>query len=642
MVRTDRLDLILDGRFVLTDKNGGLRTESNPLPVEASARLVFPGFRDPYHLDGNLRCDAPTGSRNSQHMLFAFAASDPRIRLAAADVRSAFLKGDYLGPERVLYGRAPNPNRGPSIPGVGSRLIQLRKGVFGLADAPRGWFKRLSRCFAERGWETSTTDQATWLKFEGTGENRKLVGMVVGHVDDLLFAGFPEQFATLESIGEELGFSSLKVDYFTWCGKRIRRADDGTIRISMAEYHENLNPTEIASDYLQDPNTPLRPRDHSVFRGICGSLMWIVAQLRPDLAFDTSVLQGQQAAPTGQSLIDANKLILHAKASKEFEQIFRPIDWSSSGIVVVSDAALGNVDESGNSKAKTKPHSQSGYLVFLADSEVLAGRTGVMNLLDWRSHRLPRVGRSSYAVETMGLEEGVDAAILIRGMFAELRGHDLRDKAVRDRSIDTVTCIAVVDAVDTHDKVSKDTASHGQQRSLAFTVAWLRQMLRRPNMFIRWTATENMLSDALTKAMDSSQLVNMLMRGTWSISFNADFVRSKKGSQPLDACTKFAASDLPGSACPPADSALLNRVSHLPGWQLESRPTLIAFFAKSFRGWRPRVDEKKYPLRSTFVSVDGADGAQWRCLERRQPSTVNGQEGFGSVAHKSVTFFDPV
>ena len=65
LVCTDRLDLILDGRFVLTDRNDGLRTESNPLPVEASARLVFPGFHDPYHLDGNLRCDAPTGSRNS-------------------------------------------------------------------------------------------------------------------------------------------------------------------------------------------------------------------------------------------------------------------------------------------------------------------------------------------------------------------------------------------------------------------------------------------------------------------------------------------------------------------------------------------------------------------------------------------------
>ena len=254
--------------------------------------------------------------------------------------------------------------------------------------------------------------------------------------------------------------------------------------------------------------------------------MWIVAQLRPDLAFETSVFQEQQAAPTGQSLTDANKLILHAKSSKEFEQIFRPIDWSTSGIVVVSDAALGNVDESGSTKAKMKLLSQSGYLVFPADSEVLAGRTGAMNLLDWRSRRLPRVGRSSYAVETMGFEEGVDAAILIREMLAELRGHNLRDKTVHGRSIDTVTCIAVVGAVDTHDKVSKDTASHGQQRSLAFTVAWRRQMLRRPNMFIRWTATEKMLSDASVKSMDNSQLVNMLKCGTWSITSNADFVWS--------------------------------------------------------------------------------------------------------------------
>ena len=87
---------------------------------------------------------------------------------------------------------------------------------------------------------------------------------------------------------------------------------------------------------------------------------------------------------------------------------------------------------------------------------------------------------------------------------------------------------------------------------------------------------------------------------------------------------------------------LFRSVSHLPGWQLESRPTLVAFFAKSFRGWRPRVDEKKYPLRSTFVLVDGTDGAQRRCLERRQTSTVNGHKGFGFVSHKSVTFFDSV
>jgi hypothetical protein len=33
-------------RFVMTDKNDGQRTEQNPLPVDPSARIVVPGFKD--------------------------------------------------------------------------------------------------------------------------------------------------------------------------------------------------------------------------------------------------------------------------------------------------------------------------------------------------------------------------------------------------------------------------------------------------------------------------------------------------------------------------------------------------------------------------------------------------------------------
>ena len=51
------LDRIPIPRFVLTDKAHGLmglRTASNPLPVEASARLVAPGLRDRANLEGEI------------------------------------------------------------------------------------------------------------------------------------------------------------------------------------------------------------------------------------------------------------------------------------------------------------------------------------------------------------------------------------------------------------------------------------------------------------------------------------------------------------------------------------------------------------------------------------------------------------
>jgi hypothetical protein len=87
----NEMDRILQFRFVLTDKNDGLRTEDNPLPIKASARIVVPGFKDYANLEGELRRDAPTGCRISQHLLFSVAAANPSWRLASGDVRAAFL-----------------------------------------------------------------------------------------------------------------------------------------------------------------------------------------------------------------------------------------------------------------------------------------------------------------------------------------------------------------------------------------------------------------------------------------------------------------------------------------------------------------------------------------------------------------------
>ena len=131
------LDSILRMRTVCTDKNDGLRTESCPLPLDASARLVVPGFKDPELMSGKLRTDAPTASRNSQFLLCLYASSNPDWIFCSGDVRAAFLKGKpYL--DRELYAVAPNGTNGPTIDDMqDGQLIKILKGVFGLADAPR-------------------------------------------------------------------------------------------------------------------------------------------------------------------------------------------------------------------------------------------------------------------------------------------------------------------------------------------------------------------------------------------------------------------------------------------------------------------------------------------------------------------------
>ena len=202
--RKGELDRVLKPRFVLTDKNASLRTPETPLPLKASARIVVPGYRDLANLQNELRRDAPTGSRLAQHVLFCIAASEPSWWLRSADVRAAFLKGDpYV--QRVLYICGSDPAKGPTIPIPNGAVAKVLKGVFGLADAPREWWLRLSRELKQEGWTISLLDGALWylwLDDECKPGSKKLAGAIVGHVDDLLFTGNDIAVRSLLKLGE--------------------------------------------------------------------------------------------------------------------------------------------------------------------------------------------------------------------------------------------------------------------------------------------------------------------------------------------------------------------------------------------------------------------------------------------------------
>ena len=114
LARKRELDRILTPRFVMTDKNDSLRTEGASLPPAPSSRLVVPGFKDRANLEGEIRRDAPTGSRLSQHLLVSLVAFHHKTwSLLSADVKAAFLKGDPFV-ARELYIGATNSPRSPS------------------------------------------------------------------------------------------------------------------------------------------------------------------------------------------------------------------------------------------------------------------------------------------------------------------------------------------------------------------------------------------------------------------------------------------------------------------------------------------------------------------------------------------------
>ncbi|OLQ07092.1 hypothetical protein AK812_SmicGene9563 [Symbiodinium microadriaticum] len=598
------LHKVLTPRFVYTDKNDGQRTQQNNLPLKASARLVVPGYKDITAY--GLRKDAPTASRTSQHLLFSVAASkfQDGWRMGTADVKSAFMKGErYMEGTRELYVKNVEV-RGdsPSLP-VGRKLSRVLKGVFGLADAPREWFLRLRKSVVRRGWRTSTMDAATFFLWSQDSTPR-LLGMLCSHVDDLLFCGGPEAWSSIRELGDELGFGSLEENAFVYCGKRVAQdLASGEVTVSMKEYHQNLKEVRLPSSRRRDPDASLTPGEHKQLRALVGSLQWLVAQVRFDAGFLLSALQAE--TPTVNTLLKINQLIKLFKETGDFELRFRPLDLRNAGILVVTDASLGNVTRTGavGSQPLERVYSQSCYCVLLAEASLMRGEKGRFTVLDHRSHRLQRVCRSTFAAELLGVEEGTDAGQYCRGHVAELQGYDLGHRGV-DCILDNIDMVIVTDAKDVYDKGNSDTPSYGSQKSLAFTVAWLRGMLGRGNTALRWTATENMFVDCGTKEMDGAHMRKILGEGEWSYRFDADLVKQTvRARAPVQRGPRVLSGQSVASSDPVL--AFLQGLSTQKGWH---RRNTTAIQASPIRDTDTTSKERRlallFMLRTHLVEID--------------------------------------
>ena len=612
-----QLNKILHPRFIYTDKNDGKRSASSPMPLLANARLVIPGYQD--ETAYNVRKDAPTSARSSQHILFTMAASY-EWTLWSADIKSAFLKGDlFEDGERELYItniRVQSEDE-PTLPFGRDSLAKVRKGVFGLADSPRRWYLRLHRSVTQLGWRRSQMDAAQWFLYD---DKNQLQGVLVSHVDDLLMAGSSYAKRTLDKLGSELGFGSLETGCFNYCGKQIKQLPDKTVEVSMQAYHENLQPVPVPVVRKKQLESPLTPTEHRQLRAVLGSLQWLVTQVRFDMNFMLSVLQGEP--PVVKTLLKANALVRLMKKDSGFKLRFPKLDLNGAGIVVVTDASLGNVSRSGGAEGTmmTKTFSQAAYLVMIGDRDLLAGREGQFTVMDARSHRLTRVRRSTYGAELLGSEEALDVGLFSRGLLAEAMGFDVLDRSESYNK--DIPLAMITDAKDVFDKSTSDTPTYGSQKSLSFTVGWLREALRKERTSVQWTATENMIIDCGTKEMATDHLRAVLSRGTWCFTYNPSFV--KQSSKKKHSGQLSQVSNLPGRLLGMNDPVVshLIKLSEQPGWHLKDQGSTAIHVCRNARSYRvasPRFNPAEFNRRTTYGRFDTSDQSEWRILEERNP-----------------------
>ena len=175
---------IIKARWVLVWKKSSDPDVKQQTP---KARLVLVGWQDPEL--GRIATDSPTLRKESKSLVLSICAAMHWV-LWGADIKTAFLSGDPSS--REIYFKPPPEIRQWMKLDEGD-LMKLEKAAYGLAEAPRAWFLRLTREMSSVGLTQSKLDPCLFtLRKSG-----KLLGICGIHVDDILGGGTKEMDTVL-------------------------------------------------------------------------------------------------------------------------------------------------------------------------------------------------------------------------------------------------------------------------------------------------------------------------------------------------------------------------------------------------------------------------------------------------------------
>ena len=210
-------------RWVITRKSEGVY----------KARLVARGFEDMLVS----RVDAPTVNSSSVFVFLAICVSN-RWTIEWLDITCAFLQAKPINREVYL-----NPPADVRTRGI---VWKIKKPVYGLGDSARLWYLTLKDHLVSNGCKISILDQSVFRVYH----EKKLIGLLVTHVDDVLFAGTTRFHQTvMKSVMQTFKISKQATGIFTYLGLSVTQDKEaGMIKVDQTHYSEGIKTIEMSVD----------------------------------------------------------------------------------------------------------------------------------------------------------------------------------------------------------------------------------------------------------------------------------------------------------------------------------------------------------------------------------------------------------
>ena len=454
---------LITTRWILTDKEDIDKT------VYKKARLVIRGFQD---VDkDSVISESPTAHTESLKMMLAVLPT-LGFRPKKIDISTAFLQGKSLC--RPVFIKPP-----PEADVIDGKCWMLLKGVYGLTDASRMWYERVNEVLVHGGFQRSLVDPALYFKYE----KGQVISVVLFHVDDFLYSGIDAEISKFEElITKSFAVRGIEERKFMFCGFQIEIIEceaDGEFQIQYCQPDKIVNIQPIILIQPTDPSAYASPAEESGFRSVLGALQWHGNSTRPDLTFGVSKLLGETKSLQVKHCILANKLLRKAKANDPVKIASKKLE-GKLALNVYSDASYGNLSNGG---------SQRGTISFLSDGE------GNQNVVEYKSNRIKRVCRSTFGAELLACNASVDLALYHRAM-TKCFGLD-------------VSIMMHIDSRSVRDNLSS-LVSRCEEKSLRIELSYLREVLSKEGIKIKWIHTSEQLADILTKEKPGLQILKIV------------------------------------------------------------------------------------------------------------------------------------
>ncbi|GJV89244.1 putative RNA-directed DNA polymerase [Tanacetum coccineum] len=278
--------------------------------IKNKARLVAQGYRQEEGVDYD-EVFAPVARIEAIRLFLAFASFMGFI-VYQMDVKSAFLYGNIT---EEVYVKQPPGFEDPAHP---NKVYRVVKALYGLHQAPRAWYERLSTFLLKHGYRRGAIDKTLFIK-----KDRRDIMLVQVYVDDIIFgstkSSMVKDFEDL--MQKEFKMSSMgELTFFL--GLQVKQSNGG-IFLSQDKYVKDiLNKFDFRT--IKPASTPIEAHkslgkdeegedvDVHLYRSMIGCLMYLTAS-RPDIMFAVCLCARFQVTPKVSHLHAVKRIFRYLK-----------------------------------------------------------------------------------------------------------------------------------------------------------------------------------------------------------------------------------------------------------------------------------------------------------------------------------------